>query len=187
MKILQVINNLGSGGAEKLLETLIPAMKNYDNVQVDVLLLTDYKNVFETTLVKEGIKVYTVKYKKIYDVRNIMEIKKYIEGGNYDAVHSHLFPSQYWVALSKLLIKNKNIKFITTEHSTHNRRRGNFFFKVLDKFIYAKYDSIISITNEVQESLIKWIKPKKKINKFSVIKNGVNTENINKVTPYKKK
>ena len=41
MKVLQVINNLGSGGAEKLLVDLIPLMNKMENLQADILLITD--------------------------------------------------------------------------------------------------------------------------------------------------
>ena len=45
MRILHIINNLGSGGAEKLIEQLVPLMNKEPNVQADVLLLTDVGNV----------------------------------------------------------------------------------------------------------------------------------------------
>ncbi len=41
MKVLHVINNLGSGGAEKLIEEFLPLMNNFEGVKADVLLLTE--------------------------------------------------------------------------------------------------------------------------------------------------
>lgn len=187
MKVLHIINNLGSGGAEKLLEDLIPLMNKMENVEADILLLTDEKNVFYDSLINKGVKVDVVKYRNMYDVRNIFEIKKYIVYGGYDIVHSHVFPTQYWVALSKIILRNKKVKFITTEHSTHNRRREKFYFRYIDKFIYAQYDSIISITEKTRDNLIAWIDPKrKKIDKHVVIENGVDIEKIKVALPYKK-
>lgn len=187
MKILHVINNLGSGGAEKLLEDLVPLIDQSNGTKADVLLLTDDNNVFEDSLVREGVKVDVIKYNNMYDPRNVVEIKKYIIGGEYDIVHSHVFPTQYWVALSRLMLKNKNIKFITTEHSTHNRRRDKPYFKPIDKFIYAQYDTIISITEKTQMNLLDWIDSKgKDIAKHVVIENGVDIEKIRKALPYKK-
>nr|WP_281417322.1 glycosyltransferase [Clostridium mobile] len=182
-----MINNLGSGGAEKLLEDLIPLMNQVEGIEVDILLLTDKNNVFYDSLIKKYVKVDIIKYNNMYDPRNVFEIKKYIVRGNYDIVHSHIFPTQYWVALSRLILRNKNVKFVTTEHSTHNRRREKFYFKPIDKFIYSKYDMIISITEKTKDNLIKWIDPKrKKIDKHVIIENGVDIEKIKKALPYKK-
>ena len=187
MKVLHIINNLGSGGAEKLLEDLIPLMNKMENVEVDILLLTDEKNVFHDSLINKGVKVDVVKYRNMYDIRNIFEIKKHIVDGDYDIVHTHTFPTQYWVALSRMFIGNKKVKFITTEHSTHNRRREKFYFRYIDKLIYSQYDSIISITEKTRDNLIDWIDPKhKKIDKHVVIENGVDIAKIKAALPYKK-
>ena len=187
MKVLHIINNLGSGGAEKLLEDLIPLMNKMENVEADILLLTDEKNVFHDSLINKGVKVDVVKYRNMYDIRNIFEIKKHIVDGDYDIVHTHTFPTQYWVALSRMFIENKKVKFITTEHSTHNRRREKFYFRYIDKLIYSQYDSIISITEKTRDNLIDWIDPKhKKIDKHVVIENGVDITKIKAALPYKK-
>ena len=187
MKVLHIINNLGSGGAEKLLEDLIPLMNKMENVEADILLLTDEKNVLYDSLINKGVKVDVVKYRNMYDIRNIFEIKKHIVDGDYDIVHTHIFPTQYWVALSRMFIENKKVKFITTEHSTHNRRREKFYFRYIDKLIYSQYDSIISITEKTRDNLIDWIDPKhKKVDKHVVIENGVDIAKIKAALPYKK-
>lgn len=187
MKVLHLINNLGSGGAEKLLEDLIPLMNKMENVEADILLLTDKNNVFYDSLISKGVKVDVIKYRNMYDPRNIFEIKKYIINGGYEMVCSHIFPTQYWVALSRLFLGNKRVKFITTEHSTHNRRREKFYFKFIDKFIYSQYDLIISITQKTRDNLINWIDPKhKKLDKHIVIENGVDIKKIKQALPYKK-
>ena len=187
MKILHIINNLGSGGAEKLLEDLIPLMNESNGIKADILLLTDEKNVFSDSLIKKGVEVDIIKYRNMYDPRNVLAIKKHIVNGSYDLVHSHIFPTQYWVALSRLILRKKNIKFITTEHSTHNRRREKFYLKPIDKFIYAQYDTIISITEKTKKNLLDWIDPKRKdIAKHVVIENGVNIGKIREALPYRK-
>lgn len=187
VKVLHLINNLGSGGAEKLLEDLIPLMNKMENIEADILLLTDKNNVFYNSLINKGIKVDVVKLKNMYDLRNIFEIRKHIINGKYDIVHSHTFPTQMWAALSKVFLSNKKVKFITTEHSTHNRRREKYYFRFVDKLIYSQYDSIISITEKTRDNLINWIDPKrKKVEKHVIIENGVDIEKIKEALPYKK-
>lgn len=187
MKVLHVINNLGSGGAEKLIEEIVPLMKYEYGFEIDVLLLSDKGNVFINSLLDKGINVEFIKYNNIYDFRNIFKIKKHIDLGGYDIVHSHLFPTQYWVSLSKLFIKDKKVKFITTEHNTNNRRREKAYFKYIEKLIYYQYDFIISITEKTRDNLIEWIKPNiKNIFKYIVIENGVDIKKIEEALPYKK-
>lgn len=185
MKILHVINNLGSGGAEKLLEEIVPLLNKKNDV--DILLLTNKRNVFKESLIKKYINVSNIKYQNLYDPRNVIEINKYISKGKYDIVHSHLFPTQYWVALSQLFLGSKKVKLITTEHSTHNRRRDRFYFKLIDKFIYYKYDAIISISKETRDNLVSWIDSRhKRLDKHIVVENGVDLEKIRNALPYNK-
>lgn len=187
MKVLHIINNLGSGGAEKLLVDLIPLMNKMDNMEMDILLLSNKENVFYELLLEKNIKINVIKYKNLYDIRNILAISQYVTEGYYDVVHSHLFPTQYWVSLSRFFIKGKKIKYITTEHNTHNRRREKWFFRILDKIIYSQYDEIISISEETKENLIRWVEPKQKnIYKYHLLENGVDIQGIQKAEPYKK-
>lgn len=187
MKVLHIINNLGSGGAEKLLVESLPLLNKINEINVDVLLLTDDKKIYNKELEKEGIKVETIDLNNIYNPLNIIKIKKYIEKNQYDIVHSHLFPSQYWVGIARKLLKAKNVKFITTEHSNNNRRRNKPYFRYLDKLIYSNYDYIICITDKVRMNLVKWIRPKEKdMKKFIVINNGVNINKYREAIPYSK-
>jgi len=188
MKILHVINNLGSGGAEKLIEEALPIMNESNEVKADLLLLTDENNVFEESLKRKGIDIEILSLRKIYHPLNIFGIKECIKKGNYDLIHAHLFPTQYWVALVKVLLRNEKIKFVTTEHNTNNRRRKKFFFKLIDKYIYSKYDCIISISEDTKEKLIDWINPNSyERSKFVVIENGINLEKFKNAAPYQKK
>lgn len=160
MKILHIINNLGSGGAEKLIEETVPIMNKKEGIKVDVLLLTDNNNVFDKKLKDNGIKVDVIPLRKPRNPINIYYIRKYIIEGEYDVVHAHLFPTIYWVSIaSKLIFKNKP-KFVMTEHSTHNRRRERNYLRCLEKFIYSSYDKIVSISQQTQNNLISWIRPK---------------------------
>ena len=67
MRILHIINNLGSGGAERLIADLLPRLNSYDEIECELLLLTDEKNVFDKELIKNGIKVNVLQRRKIYN------------------------------------------------------------------------------------------------------------------------
>lgn len=185
MKILHIINNLGSGGAEKLIEDLLPLMNNIDEIKVDLLLLTNKNNVFDKKLTKYGIQIEIVPTNKIYNLLNIHYIRKYIKKGQYDVVHIHLFPSLYWASFaSKLIFKNKP-KFVFTEHSTHNQRREKGYLRIIEKFVYSSYDKIISISQQAEDNLIEWLKPKNN-GRFIIIENGIDLKKFKEAKPYLK-
>lgn len=185
MKVLHIINSLGSGGAEKLIEESLPFMNNIEGIKADVLLLTDKNNVFDKKLKESGVKIDVVPLRKPRNPINIYYIRRYIIEGKYDMVHAHLFPTIYWTSIaSKLIFKNKP-KFIMTEHNTHNRRREKSYLRYLEKFIYSSYDKIISISQQTQDNLILWLKPKH-IGKFIVIENGINIKKFIDTKPYHK-
>lgn len=188
MKVLHIISNLGSGGAEKLMEETLPIMQQKEGVEVELLLLTDEENVFGREIIKNNIQIRVIPLRSPRNPLNIYYIRKYIMNGNYDIVHVHLFPTFYWASMVEKIIFKRKPKFVFTEHSTHNRRRNRSYFKVIERIIYSSFDRIISISNETQERLLNWIKPsQRKMEKFVVINNGVNLKSINNASPYKKK
>jgi glycosyltransferase involved in cell wall biosynthesis len=176
MKILHYINNLGSGGAEKLLTYILPLMQKKGN-EVSVLICNSYKNVdlYEQHLENGNIKIINFQT-SFYNPLQIFSLIKLIRKENYDIVHAHLFPTQYWLGLGSFFI-SKNTKFVKTEHNVNNRRRGLFLFKIFDKIIYKRFDKIIGITLNVKESLSSWLS----IHDCAVvINNGVNISQISK-------
>lgn len=182
MRILQVINNLGSGGAERLVSDLTLSLNKQDDIEIDILLLTEQGSLFLDDLRLNGINIFNLSIK---NVRNPMLIKKivhFIDDRDYDIVHSHLFPTQYWVAISGKFSKKKP-RLITTEHSTFNSRRKYNFFRVIDKRIYKNYDKVISISESTQNNLISWISPSD-YSKFIVINNGVDTLKFERASQY---
>lgn len=184
MRILHIINNLGSGGAERLLSEIIPIMNSDPNYEIEVLLLTNKGNVFDSKLNLFSVKLETTGVDNIYSICNIFKIRRFILKNNYDVVHVHLFPSLYWVSMAVKTIFQKKVKLVYTEHSTHNNRRNKKFFKLIDRFVYSSFDKIISISQKTQDNLVSWIGNKK--NKHIVINNGVNIERFKNSIAYKK-
>lgn len=187
MRVLHVINSLSSGGAEKLIEETLPLMNKIEGIEAEVLLLTDKNNVFDRSLREKNVNLRVLPRRKMRSPLNILDIRKQIIEGNYDIVHTHLFPTNYWTSIAFKLIFSKKPKLLTTEHNTHNRRREKLYFKYIDRFIYSSFDKIISISRQTQENLSTWIDPKKRNSEQSiVIENGVNLDRFSEATPYLK-
>lgn len=181
MKILQVINTLATGGAEKLLIESIPKYAGKE-INMDLLVLnsndypfySDFKKAYPSQL-------FTIGNWSVYNPFLIFKIIRYLK--KYDVVHVHLFPALYWVALAKW-ISFSNVKLVFTEHSNSNRRMDNWFFKKADRFIYSKYTKIICITAAVENQIKKQLQfPDER---FLLIQNGIDLNKIYQSKSYTK-
>ena len=170
MKILHYINNLGSGGAEKLLTDILPLMVERGHV-VHLAYSNNKANVkkFDEEIEKVGIVVFNFNM-SFYNPFQVLKLVQLLKKGKYDIVHAHLFPTQYWLAFASRIISS-GTKLIKTEHSIHNRRMEFKIINPLEKWIYDRFDGLIAITHKVKENLSNWLKEE---NKIVVINNGVN-------------
>jgi glycosyltransferase involved in cell wall biosynthesis len=183
MRVLHIITNLGRGGAEKLVEQMVPLMGKRGNVEVEVLLLTDSGNVFTHRLCSNGVPLSVVSLRRPRHPLNAIHIRNHIVQGDYDIVHAHLFPTLYWVAFACCLLpKRRRPKLVYTEHSTHNRRREKKVFRFVEKIIYAKYDLILSVSDQVRANLTKWLGFGGE--KFRVVENGIDLTLFRDALPY---
>lgn len=167
MKILQVINSLDYGGAEKLVVEMAILLKK-TNFDVEVLLIHRSKSDYEKRLQENGVVVNSLDVGNYYNPVVVYKLFKYIN--RYDLIHVHLFPLQYWVVIAKML-SFSSTPLVTTEHSTFNRRRSIRGFRLLDRIIYRAYKKIISISKETQEDLCQYLKRQDAC--FAVINNGI--------------
>jgi len=183
INVLHVINDLSVGGAETLVTELLPVLKD-KGINCDLLLL-DGRETHLTRILSEkfNISVYSIGTRiNIYNPLIIFKLPPFIR--NYDIVHSHLFPTQYWIALAKVLFFVRT-RLVTTEHSTVNRRRKRLIFKLLERYIYKKYETIIAVSDAAGQNL------RIHLNDFSskirVINNGINLSSIFEARPFEKK
>lgn len=177
MKIVQIINSLGTGGAEKLLIDTIP--KYIDaGITVDLLVLWDNDHLFLQQL--KAMNICTIHVlntsqdiKDVYKLQNIIKLKKLLQG--YDIAHVHLFPAQYFVPLAKML-GNLKIPLLFTEHSTSNRRIRKTWMRPLERFIYKKYEKLICISPEIKTIYQSYLRVADDY--FEIIANGVDIQAI---------
>lgn len=155
MKVLHVITSLLTGGAEKLMVDLLPRMesKGYD---VELCSFDNTSTPFRNSLEKSGIKIHSFHrgVQKVYDFRNILRLRRLIVKGHYDVVHTHNTAPQLFAAIATIGL---NIKLVTTEHNTTNRRRGNIVLRIIDKWMYRKYSKIICISKQAEINLKEYL------------------------------
>lgn len=185
MRILFVINGLAGGGAEKLMNDMLPLI-NGDTYTCDLLILTDKGQKYLDSLRSNGIKVTVVPDKYHSHIRRIGFIKRFIKQGNYDIVHANLFPVTYYCSIIKKFNRRHFPNLVMTEHSTDNRRRHHAVLRIIERFIYSSYDCVISISDQVQEQLVHWLKKPCGKTNFTVIYNGIDLERFEKAKAYKR-
>ena len=181
MRVLQIINSLGTAGAEKLVLDTVP-LYNKKGIRVDVLVFHNNNYPFHQQLQDTNLCiVYNLNVHWVYSPLSIFKMMPILK--NYDIAHVHLFPAQYYVVLAKLLSFTK-IKLIFTEHNTTNRRLENPIFKFIDRWIYRFYDKIVAISPEIK--MIIQTHTGLPNTRFDVIENGVAVNQIIEALPIDK-
>lgn len=173
MKILHLINAVEIGGAQRLLVDLLPRMAQQEDV-VDLAVYENLENDFTQRLRDAGIRIIVLGEKNYRNPMLVFKLRRLFK--DYDLVHVHLFPSSYWASLAS---RGLNVKLIFTEHSTSNSRRNKEFFRPIEKFIYARFNKIISISQQTQDALCQWLQ--RKDESFVVVNNGIDTKKFAEV------
>lgn len=186
MKILQIINSLGTGGAEKLLLDLLPKY-NALGIQMDILLLWDNNHSFTKALkALKCCKVYILSssahVKDVYKMSHLTKMRRIMK--DYDIAHVHLFPAQYFAVFANILNGNKT-KLVFTEHNTTNSRISKSYFKPLERFIYRRYQHLVCISTEIENIYINYLKFPSYY--YQVIENGVDITRIHQAIPLDRK
>jgi glycosyltransferase involved in cell wall biosynthesis len=173
MTVLHIINTLGPGGAERLVSDLSVWFREH-KIDIYVYVLKSIRNdFFRNDLIKEGINLTYSERKSFTDIRHIADIVRYARKIGADIIHAHLSYSVYYAAISSFFLK-KRTRLVYTEHSTSNRRRGKFYFKISDRIVASRYSKIICISKEAELFLNMWLENTK--NKSVTINNGINLD-----------
>lgn len=165
MKILQVITSLRTGGAEKLIVDMVPLYLEQGH-QVDVLLFDGAETPFKKQLRDKGVTIYQLGaggsvYNPLYIFKLIPFLRK------YDIVHTHNTACQLFTAVAGLF---SSTILVTTEHNTSNRRRNWKGYKILDQWMYSRYQSVICISDKAYDNLQQYLGSDKSLR---VIYNGI--------------
>lgn len=178
MRVLHVINSLRGGGAEKMLCELLPELA-VRGIQLGLLTIRplDLDNDLQRELA-EVSELYALDSDNVYSPQAMFRLIPYTR--EYDIVHAHLFPSQYFVALAKIL-SNKLQPAVTTEHNTHNRRRDHRLLRGIEKRVYSQYNRIICISRAAEENLARWLPGI--TDKTITIPNGIELQRFTEAKP----
>lgn len=168
MKVLHVISSLEIGGAQRLLSDLLPIQKQ-QSVDVSLLVLKSEKNDFNKKVLEAGVPIISLEARNFRNPFIAFKVRSIIK--DYDIVHAHLVHALYICSLAARGLKTR---LIYTEHSTSNNRRGKTYIRPIEKYIYGRYDKLISISQQTQDALQDWLQTSD--DRYIVINNGVDTK-----------
>lgn len=126
MKILYVITQLGVGGAESVLVSMVKKMHNLGHKVKVVSLLNVNKQKFES-----GVDVFVLNLKE-RPFKSIMELKGIIKNFNPDIVHSHCLHANILMRLFRIISPMRRL--ITTAHNTYEGEGG-----IMKVFKYSNF------------------------------------------------
>ena len=110
----------------------------------------------------------------------------------YDVVHTHNSSPQLFAAIANIFCRKK---LVTTEHSTNNRKRERGgYLRLIDRWMYARYDQVICISEIAEEKLRGYLngnvngnvnenRVKVSVDNICTINNGVDVEAIHQAKP----
>lgn len=149
MNVVHIITDLDqSGGAQRLVVDMSINKKQFNP---HVIILQEPEGDLLDILNNNNIPVIQLSGRKIlFGLEGTLE-RKWGVTPKDTVIHVHLFPCLYIGAFIK------KYKKLYTEHSTSNRRRNHVIFAKIEKYIYSKYDQLISISEGVAKSLSNWL------------------------------
>lgn len=171
MNFLFLIDNLGSGGAQRQVATLASLLQERGN---RVTVVTYFKQDFFTSKLEER-NISIVCIDRSNYITRTLAVRKYIRKGNFDAVISFLDNPDFMNCFAAL--GGKKWKVITSERSA----KEESFFNKKHKFIawFKRFSDAIVCNSENAKKL--WIKYYPEYNsKLKVIYNAVTVRALDK-------
>lgn len=167
MRIIQFINQLGSGGAERFVVDLAneQAARGHD---VTLLMLrsdADPLFGFNCKFVSEKVKLISLKLAPGIRLKDISLVIRTIRSINPDVVHSHLGVLPY---LLPFAFMRSNVKFFHTVHSLAHFDTQSRLICVINKICFSKHVNAVTISKECSKSF----KDYYKLNDCAQIDNG---------------
>lgn len=181
MKVLHIIDHLGFGGAQRIVEHI------FDNNHTSpILFLFSLRNQEDSEKITHSNLVISSKHSR-FSIQPINELKQLIAEANIDIIHCHLFRSLFYGWLLKLFWFPK-IKLIYHEHgqimgSEKNILIERYLYRLFLRLSGNKCDAVIAVSKRTKNMIERYGKIKG--SKVKVVTNPIvapRWQNIDKST-----
>jgi glycosyltransferase involved in cell wall biosynthesis len=151
MRVLHVINSLQTGGAERLLVSLLPRLRSLGAI-CKVLTVEDAEGPVFDQLLDAGVPVTTLGARSVYSLAGAVRTLSYLDQADFQVVHVHLFPAQLFAAITRSK-RMAGWKLVLTEHATDNWRRSVTALAPVERWMYRQMDAIVCVSDAVKFAL----------------------------------
>ena len=178
LRILHVITSLRTGGAERLMVDLLPRLRD-KGMEIELAVFDGTRTDFYHALKQQGIPIHIlgVGLKAMHSPKCILPLRRLIR--QFDVVHTHNTPCQFFAALACIGLKNAP-KLVTTEHSTNNDRRKYSLLKPIDRWMYGRYTQIIGVSESTTQALLDYLPH---LSHCQTINNGIDVRSFQQALP----
>lgn len=147
IRILHIITSLyQGGGAENHLLALARSMDR-NKFQLSIAYMQPYHDLCDD-FHQLGIHTYPLNCKNWVSPKSFIKLLTILQKGNYDIVHSHLYPADLYAFLALRLIKR-------TDWLSSHHNRPEYFMKPphrqISAIIYQRASKIVAISESVKE------------------------------------
>ncbi len=101
IRILHVIHNLRTGGAERMLSDLVPLLEKYPQLENHVAVLRS-PGELEPRIIDSRIPLRRFDRRRFFDPGILINLKRIIAEQRIDVLHMHDFSAVYWGSLASL-------------------------------------------------------------------------------------
>jgi glycosyltransferase involved in cell wall biosynthesis len=176
MRVLQLIDSLDAGGAERVAVTYANTLCEY--IEASFLCATRKEGLLKQTI-NQKVGYLFLKKKSAIDIKAIVRLVSFIKKNKIDIIHAHT--SSFFLATSVKIYLPK-IKIIWHDHYGKSEELDKRDFKIL-KWCSKKFCAIISV-NKILEA---WAKRELKTDRVYYLENVVLPPPENSKTPLKLK
>ena len=96
IRVLQIVDSLGMGGAETWLMELLRLWSRSEDVQIDFLATSGTPRIFDREARELGAQIHYLRYRRALLPRFAREFYGLVRDGRYDAIHDHQFYISGW-------------------------------------------------------------------------------------------
>lgn len=166
MRLLLVIDNLGSGGAQRQMVNLAVGL-NARGHRVDFFVYYPQYRHFASQLQDSGVKVHEFEKQGRYDWRPIFRLRHLIHSGEYDLALAFLATPTFYLELASLGTKTPIVVSERSAYVAQELGTRRWFLQQLHRFSnHITVNSHHQFQNMVH--MFPWMRPK-----LSVIYNGI--------------
>jgi glycosyltransferase involved in cell wall biosynthesis len=147
--LLIIIDGFSRGGAQKVLQLLIPEfIKKYKSVSLFLIQNSAYEMKLDD-LEDQGLKIFRIAAKNFFDLKAFLRFLSMVHKVAPHYVHAHLYWSQIWSIFLKTIYTK--IRIVWIEHNTYFERSRLKW--VVFKFFSIFTFRIIAVSYEVKNYL----------------------------------